>query len=590
MKTAFTISALLLSFQLLFSQDNPPVAYSGSYTVGNDGTTDFSSLTGSDGLFEALNAGIILSDILVEITTDLDESGLNALEELNDDGNGHTVTIQPASGSDTLKEIEGFLMYEAVIKLDGADNIIIDGGSHQLSIRNSHWKNARAIEFTGGASNNTIRNCWISTGWRTNDTYCIYSHGADNDSNTYENNILTQAFYGIGIHGTWSNDNTGNRIINNIIGDDTVSGSTTLISYKGIDAAYQTGFEVKGNEIRNMICYNIEPIGIYLFRCNSTVISGNYIHDLLYTKSSGYGADGIFIWADEGTWHDPAIVISNNVLRRITGPGTSDYITTAIYIAGNEMITEGISILHNSIYLSFDPTSAIGNNDTLNWSAGVVIENGGPTGISLVNNIILNETGDTGQSPQTTYGAAIWVKGTSSPFDTIDHNLYYASQRDTNVTGFVGTGSPPISLDIEQWRCFTGRDSHSQWANPLFTNDMLDIQNPGSPALAEGEGFTGIEYDFRGNPWHVAFPSVGAHESLSAHVAIWTGVWDSNWNETQNWAFPSPALPDSNSYLYIPGSAFHFPVIPVSDTGYANRVIVGDSATILIGGELRVVE
>jgi hypothetical protein len=322
------------------------------------------------------------------------------------------------------------------------------------------------------------------------------------------------------------------------------------------------------------------------------VIDGNYIHDLLFTRPTGMGSDGIFIWANEGAISNPNILVSNNILRRITGVGENSYITSAIYVGGSYNIDHGIDIIHNSIYLSPDHRYYLGDIDSINWTSGLIIESGGPTGINVINNIFHSAIGEHTSDSVNSIGSAIWCKDDSNVFGTIEANQYFSEGQDTNVVGLSGTSIPPATYDLEQWRAFTGQETHSGWGDPQFTDEMLHILNPGSPALAEGIGFTNVTEDYSSLPRHSAFPSRGAHEPEAGHVGTWTGTHSHNWNDPVNWAFPAFSVPDSGSYIYIHGDAATFPELMHSDTGRCRKIVIGDSAhlTIRSGGRLETAE
>lgn len=121
---------------------------------------DYPTLTGTGGLFEALNGEVALTDHLnVLITSDLIEDGSHSLNQF-----AHSeklVTIRPNAAA--LRNITGDVA-SGLIRLIGTDNINIDG-RYQGSGRYLRFLNTNAsgptILLQNHLTNDTIRNCII---------------------------------------------------------------------------------------------------------------------------------------------------------------------------------------------------------------------------------------------------------------------------------------------------------------------------------------------------------------------------------------------------------------------------------------------
>jgi hypothetical protein len=141
----------------------------------------------------------------------------------------------------------------------------------------------------------------------------------------------------------------------------------------------------------------------------------------------------------------------------------------------------------------------------------------GVSGVTLVNNILQNSVGERTGSNLTSYGYAIYCKSTTSPFATINNNVYYTSNFDNNFVGLYGTASPPVNnLNLAQWRTFTGQDAQSLNADPLYTSTTNLLPQASSPAIGMGLPLPGIvDSDIlnlpRGNP-----STIGAYELVAA--------------------------------------------------------------------------
>ena len=151
----------------------------------------------------------------------------------------NTITIKPAPSNNPT--ISGSVPSGALIKLNGTSWLTIDGSnngssSRNLTITNTNTTAPTALSLvslgTGaGATNNTIKNCNISTGVATTIGYGISvggstpgTSGADNDNNTIQNNNITVAPIGIYANGTASVTSGG---------DDTLSITGNSVDYNG---------------------------------------------------------------------------------------------------------------------------------------------------------------------------------------------------------------------------------------------------------------------------------------------------------------------------------------------------------------------
>ncbi|MFM8486498.1 MAG: beta strand repeat-containing protein, partial [Bacteroidota bacterium] len=246
---AFPLTGTINSYSIV-----TPVA--SSVTIGASGT--YTSLTGASGLFAAINAGG-LSDNTVATIIDasVTETGANALNQIAYGCSGPvTLTIKPQ----TTATLTGSVASGALIKLNGADNVIIDGSNsggtdRSLTITNTATTGPVAIWIaslgTGaGASNNTIKNCTINANAATTSTAygiavsgaTIGSGGADNDNISIQNNSITSRNTGLYAIGT----STG--ILDNLtISNNSFSASSTLTDIYGLRVGQATNATISGN-------------------------------------------------------------------------------------------------------------------------------------------------------------------------------------------------------------------------------------------------------------------------------------------------------------------------------------------------------
>ncbi len=479
-------------------------AIAGTVNVG-DGET-YTSLTAAGGLFEALDNLVVNQDVTVNVTSDLTEDGTHALNKLSEEGGNFTITIQ----SDTARNISGSFDGSLIRLSGGVDGIIFDGGiDNNLTIINTNSSSSVTIEVGEASYDITVKNCNIATGGNSSTTYGIYASGADISNIVVQDNVITEAKYGIYLSGTFSSDNDGNSITGNKIGSDVID---SRVSQYGIYVEYQTNLEISGNEIFNIINTGNDAYGIYLAKSNNVTISKNNLHDIVYSGGSiGYTAYGMYIEADEA---NPAVLVKNNLISHIAG----DDAPTGIMLTGSA--TSGIDIYYNSIYLT--PDASYGLEDINAYAASIIIEDG-ITGIDLRNNILQTSIGEEDASSYDSYGYAIYC-GTTMPFATIDNNVYYVDNHDNNNIGY---GNSTDYADLTTWKAWTTQDVNSLNDDPVYNSVTDLIPGLGSPVIGAGTPIAGITDDYADVTRDVTTPSIGAYEEakdVTAPVITYTAL------------------------------------------------------------------
>ena len=219
--------------------------------------------------FTAINAGTHQGDITVDITGNTAEP---ASAVLNNSGAGSalytSVLIRPNGGARTITgSIVG-----AVIKLNGADNVTIDGRiagtGRNLTISNTNTSTATAaiwlasVAAGNGCTSNLIRNLEIACGatqnTSTNTTIGILmggttisisaTDGNDNDNNSFIANRIIRSRYGIATRGVTTNLNIAPIVTDNIVGP--TAFGTDEIGHTGILMQADTGATVSGNTVQ----------------------------------------------------------------------------------------------------------------------------------------------------------------------------------------------------------------------------------------------------------------------------------------------------------------------------------------------------
>lgn len=220
--------------------------------------------------FDAINAGTHQGVINVEVCGNTTETASAVLNSGAVAPAAYTgVTVRPVGAART---ITGSII-GAIIKLNGADNVTIDGriggaGSNRdLTVTNSNTAAATAaiwlasVAAGNGASNNTIRNLELAAGATqntgTNSTFGIImcgttistsANGVDNDNNSFIANRIIRARYGIVTRGTTTDLNINPVVTDNIIGPS--SFGTDEIGKVGIFMQADTGATVSRNTVQ----------------------------------------------------------------------------------------------------------------------------------------------------------------------------------------------------------------------------------------------------------------------------------------------------------------------------------------------------
>ncbi|MFA7381533.1 MAG: T9SS type A sorting domain-containing protein [Bacteroidia bacterium] len=288
-----------------------------STTISVGSGQTYTSLTGTGGLFEAINNTSLGGNTTVNITSDLTEDGTN---QLNSPGlAGYTLTIQPSTTS--LRTISNSAdLSQSMVRLMGVTGVTIDGrsgGSGQyIRIVNTHATSAScyaAIEINGGSTNNMVRNCTLETNATTTSrgTMVIGTTGI-NSGNTIAANTIRDA---VGTPGT-----VGVPGVAIYIGSSANNGNTTVGGSTAAD----------GNDI-----YNFTSVGVMNFAATGQTIRYNKVHHNSARSTATYQ-----IRSDAGNDH----TISNNMIYFDGGSTTS--IFYGIYVVGS---STGHTISNNSI-------------------------------------------------------------------------------------------------------------------------------------------------------------------------------------------------------------------------------------------------
>lgn len=483
-------------------------------TIGSGGT--YATLTGSGGLFEALNNSGLTANINARIiSTPITEPGTVALNAINYTcGAGpFTLTIKPDAGVTAV--LTGANATGAVIKLNGADYITIDGlnsGGSSLGIINTSATKTSAVIWLAsagvndGATNNTIRNCTIAGA--TNSTTLagivagsgiVLGDAAEsaNSTNTIQGNIIKTAQNGIYISGLIGALDQNWTVINNTIGS---ANAAEKMAYRGMFIGNAQNMNVSGNTIPGVAstsdCSSTMS-GIQVgYAINGGSIFNNIISDVKQNNTQGWGSNGIFLAASSPASN---LNVYNNVIYDVAGYGFAA--VSSIDNGYGIMVQSGggYYIRFNSIRLTNNQTDTASTTAAVNISGNIT-----STGtIEVRNNIFANT-----QSAANRY--AIYSSAANTAYSIINHNDYYSD----GVLGYLGSSRTTLAA----WQTATGQDVNSVAANPLFINTTNLSLQVSSPMVNAGITIVGITTDITGFIRSTP-PTIGAYEYKVVYVA-----------------------------------------------------------------------
>ncbi len=509
--------------------------YSGTYTVGAGG--NYTSLTNSGGLFEALNVGILTGNVTVDITSDLtSESGAIALNQLTEEGmGGYTLTIRPSGGPRTISgaNATGLLRFVDVdrVTIDGsttggtANQVGGDAALRELTVQNiSTTATAGAVIAFGssvnGAQNNTVRNVNVAGQDPTQTLIGIHmgavapgTSGTDNDNNRIENCSFKRSFIGIFNNGiSVANPNTGNVITMN---DLSATGADRM-RRAGIFFFNQSGIEVTMNSIGGITAdEGADAIGIIAGIQNVTstatagggvsnaLIARNRISGIASTNTVGFSAVGIAIAGDPAG----ANTVVNNMISGVSAPSTSPDLTAGIFVAG---------VTGSSTNLYFNSVSMTGDR-------GAVATQMPSFGIALVADVPTVLRDNVFYTTQTSSGGGVNAKsyaiGTlATTFANLDsdYNAFFASGANAGFfrSGSLAAGAGTDYATLALWQAAVADDANSLFVDPTFVDPLADLHlQSGSGVLNAGTSVMGVTNDFDGQ-MRDGTPDIGADEKV----------------------------------------------------------------------------
>lgn len=537
--------------------------FEGTYNVGAGQT--YTSLTNPGGIFEALNNGVVIGDVTINITSDLTgETGAVPLNQwVEDVVGGHSVTITASGGART---VEGSAP-TGLFKLNGAARVMVDGdlGGGSLTFRNISTSGATVL-FINDASNNVFTDLTIE-GVNTSlfGGVVVFGNGTStgNDNNDLTNvtiralsnapGVPANLLFSSGTSAAVSNSsnfvadsrfrNFTNSAFTSTTGNDTWTFNGIDIEQDGARSTPLTGIDLSSqgtNTFQGITIHDIRTTGplvtgIRLRDVGNTTVTGIRIYNL----EGGAGSTVIGIEYFGGP--DPSTVTVANSQISNNPPGATDQTIIGVNVGGGP--NNNLNLYNSSFLIG---GTASGPNNTFAFLREV----GTATLLFLRNNILANFRTGGGANH-----IAIADRSATSPINS-DYNLFVGTGT-TPANYFIrSTSGPGTPVPYHVWQGTPpDRDANSIAGNPgpVFSPTMFvdpatgDLHiNPGSgfdpPPLVSNRGvpIPDVTTDVDGEPRSPTRTDIGADEfnvnrTLNSEGFLPPGLYD---NITAN----SPAV------------------------------------------------
>jgi trimeric autotransporter adhesin len=496
------------------------VILNGNYNVGSGGT--FATLSAAVNTYNTSCLSGAVTFTLTDTAYTSAETFPIIINANSDASAVNTLTIKPAIGNAAI--IRGTEASGALIKLVGADHIIIDGSNNggstrDITITNTSTTTPTAIALASsgvgdGASDNVIKNIIINTS-ATSTSYGISiggnsagTAGADNDNNTIQNNYISGISKGVYANGTAAASAGGSD--NLIITGNTIDINTTTATTIGIQVGNGVNGLISENSISVETSASGQPTGISIETgFLSSSVTKNVISKALTLGTAGYGGRGITIGTGSAA---SDLLVANNVIygmngSNYTGFGNSSSMGIGIGVIGNSTtlttIAGGVNLYYNSINLYGD---YFGTSTTANKITAALYVGTNASDLDVRDNVFANSM----NNPNAVSKNYAVYSAAATPFTTINYNDYFgtSSANSSFIVGYIGSDK----TDIAAWRTATSQDVNSIAADPLFNSNTILAPATGSPLVGAGMPVS-VTTDIRDVTRSVTTPTIGAYEN-----------------------------------------------------------------------------
>lgn len=514
--------------------------------------------------FDAVNLGTHQGAITLSITASTTETATAVLNASGGTASYTSILVKPATG--TTPTITGSNIV-AIIKINGADNVTIDGSNNgtttrDLTISNTYVAVAPnnpvvawvASTATDGCVNVSFKNTNFAGSSASGTVGCVIVSGstlaaAEVPNNNFSaiNNTFVRAQNGLFCVGNATNTDTGWIIRNNVIGS-TVAADKML--FRGIAVQNAKNFEVSGNTVTGVSLPATSTNTTQGILLGAAVTNGlvfnNKISDIKQPNTGGYGAAGLQLNSSSATAN---ILVYNNVVNDVAGYG---------YAAGGGLADNGngIVVSNGAGYKIYYNTVVMDTNQTIAGrpSAFNVISTVTAAGaIDLRNNIFVNNQTQAGDR------YAIYSGAPNTVFSNINYNDYFSTG--TNL-GYIGANRPAFS-DIQAG---FGGNVNSLNISPVFVSATdFHISPTGNVALDnKAVAVAEVTLDIDGVTRNATTPDLGASEFTAL-------LGTQNVTKTKINYYPNPVV--DNIYLNTEDAINSVEVYNIMGQKVANQTI-----------------
>jgi hypothetical protein len=392
----------------------------------------------------------------------LNTPGASATSTITFNGNANVLTSPTASA-------------DFVLKLNGAKWVRFNNLKFEA---NTATTAGTVITLVNAADNNIFSGNQITHSTTTTSTsQAVYIY-TGSSNNTFQNNTITGAYYGIYNYGASAVTNNNNQFIGNTVKD---------MYYYGIYSYYTTGSLYQGNDISRPTRVNATTMyGIYISTGNTGLtISRNRIHNTNDVSTSLTGTVYGIYTSSPGTVGSENI-IKNNAIYNLNN--TTGYIYALYNSGGNNTY-----YYHNTVSADY-PSAAYNTVRGMYFTAA-------STNVKFMNNNI--SLGGTATTKHAIYLGSATIALVSN------YNNLYAPNG--NV-GYLGGAMATLA----DWKLAASGayDQNSVSADPQFVNMATGDLRPSVVALNNfGTPVTpAVTDDITGAPRSSTTPDIGAFE------------------------------------------------------------------------------
>ncbi len=440
-------------------------AMAGNYIIDSAGTGDYVSFT------EAVD-DLILRGVKDSVTFLVKPGHYNEQVIIPDIGGAsanHPIRFTSFTGDSSsvvLHYAITNLDSNWVVRFDGASFIQFDRMTLQadeiiIVAKATAMPGGRILILYNGASHNTFSRLLFNglEPFSSSTNYAvIYSLGAGNSYNTFQNNTIRNGSTGIYLNGSYYQHDQSN----------TIDGNRFEGFYFSGIYAYNQGGAIINN---NTLLAHAMAAGIYGIMMNEFSGSNQVISNAIIGAVTSY-AYGIYAYYLSNLLKTPS-VIANNAISLSTSGNSS---VRGIYLVSSNQI----HVAHNSINILSSSTTSYNLYSSNNLNC------------SILNNILRQDGG----------GRALYFTGTNRPVVS-DHNVLYTTG---NFFAYNGLSYN----DLTSWLA-TGYDSNSVSIEPGFFSET-DLQTLNADIDGMGTPLAQIPFDITGAVRDSLHPDPGAYE------------------------------------------------------------------------------